>query len=114
LGVVRAAADPDNCDAEFGIIIRPERKGAGLGPPLMRKLIAFQRDRGTQRLVATVVCENRHMLDLAKELGFQCDAEQPEADIWSIQLSLAAAASSALAQPQPHHGGHHQQAAADL
>ena len=114
LGVVRATADPDNCDAEFGIIIRPELKGAGLGTLLMRKLIAFQRDRGTQRLVATVLRENRHMLDLAEELGFQRDAEQPDADTWAIQLALNAASSSALAQAQPHHGGHDQQAATDL
>ena len=114
LGVVRATADPDNCDAEFGIIIRPELKGAGLGTLLMRKLIAFQRDRGTQRLVATVLRENRHMLDLAEELGFQRDAEQPDVDTWAIQLALNAASSSALAQAQPHHGGHDQQAASDL
>ena len=70
LGVARAVADPDNIDAEFGIIVRSELKGAGLGTVLMRKLIRALREHGTQRLVATVLVENQRMLALAKSLGF--------------------------------------------
>ena len=92
LGVVRATTDPDNVDAEFGIILRPDFKGAGLGSLLMQKLIAFQRGRGTQRLVATVLRENRHMLELAQELGFLRDTEQPDQDSWAIHLVLDVAA----------------------
>jgi hypothetical protein len=39
LGVARALADPDNVEAEFGIIVRSDLKGGGLGERLMRKLI---------------------------------------------------------------------------
>ena len=39
LGVARAVADPDNIDAEFGIIVRSDLKGTGLGSVLMHKLI---------------------------------------------------------------------------
>jgi acetyltransferase len=70
LGVARAVADPDNSDAEFGIIVRSELKGSGLGSVLMRKLIRTLREQGTRRLVATVLEENRRMLALAKSLGF--------------------------------------------
>ncbi len=70
LGVVRAVADPDNRDAEFGIIIRSDLKGQGLGSLMMNKLIRYQRARGTQRLVGTVIAENRGMRALAKRLGF--------------------------------------------
>ena len=94
LGVVRATTDPDNVDAEFGIILRPDFKGAGLGSLLMQKLIAFQRGRGTQRLVATVLRENRHMLELAQELGFLRDTEQPDQDSWAIHLVLDVAAAA--------------------
>ena len=55
LGVVRAVADPDNIDAEFGIIGRSDLKGSGLGKLLMLKLIRTLREHGTQRLVATVL-----------------------------------------------------------
>jgi len=70
LGVVRAVIDPDNRDAEFGIIVRSELKGAGLGELLMAKLVRTLRARGTRCLVATVLRENTRMLELAETLGF--------------------------------------------
>jgi len=88
LGVVRAVCDPDNRDAEFGIVVRSDLKGAGLGERLMRKLIAHLRSRGTQRLVAIVLNENRRMLKLAEDLGFEFDLVQPDAESKSIFLRL--------------------------
>lgn len=73
LGVVRATADPDNCEAEFGIIVRSELKGEGLGELLMGKLIRTLRQQGTRVLVASVLPENTRMLELARSLGFRED-----------------------------------------
>ena len=70
LGAARAVIDPDNQDAEFGIIVRSALKGEGLGALLMDKLVRTLRERGTRGLVATVLTENHRMLDLARELGF--------------------------------------------
>ncbi|MDO5087360.1 MAG: bifunctional acetate--CoA ligase family protein/GNAT family N-acetyltransferase [Comamonadaceae bacterium] len=87
LGVARALADPDNASAEFGIITRPEIKGAGLGSLLMEKLIAYQRAAGTQRLVALVLAENERMRRLGRKFGF---AELPTpGDASTVELSLA-------------------------
>jgi acetyltransferase len=72
LGVARAVTDPDNINAEFGIIVRSDLKHSGLGTLLMQKMIRTLREHGTQRLVATVSADNQHMLSLAKELGFTC------------------------------------------
>jgi len=88
LGVVRATCDPDNHDAEFGIVVRSDLKGSGLGERLMRKLIEYLRAKGTRRLVATVLRENTRMLELARQLGFEHEAEQAEPDSWSISLPL--------------------------
>lgn len=71
LGVVRAMTDPDNIEAEFGVIVRSDLKGSGLGLLLMQKIIAYLRSQGTQRLVATVLDYNDRMLKLARELGFE-------------------------------------------
>ena len=71
LGVVRAVADPDNQEAEFGVIVRSELKGSGLGALLLRKMIDYLRSQGTQRLVATVLDYNERMLRLATDLGFE-------------------------------------------
>jgi acetyltransferase len=88
LGVVRATCDPDNMDAEFGIVVRSDLKGSGLGELLMQKLIGYLRAKGTQRLVATVLRDNRRMLELAHSLGFAMDEQQPESDVRSIHLAL--------------------------
>ncbi len=89
LGVVRAMIDPDNRDAEFGIIIRSELKGKGLGFLLMQKLIRYLQSQGTERLVATVLKQNTRMLSMAKQLGFVVDsAEQLEPDSKALCLLL--------------------------
>ncbi len=89
LGVVRAMTDPDNVAAEFGVIVRSDLKGGGLGLLLMRKLIAYLRTRGTARLVATVLVENDRMLKLASELGFKNDPQgSHEVDTKDIVLAL--------------------------
>ncbi len=89
LGVARATCDPDNRNAEFGIVVRSDLKGGGLGGRLMTKLIAHLCARGTQRLVASVLRENERMLALARGLGFEFDAEQPDTQTWRIHLNLA-------------------------
>ncbi len=90
-GVVRAMADPDTISAEFGIIIRSELKGGGLGRLLMDKLISYLRANGTQQLEATVLRENRRMLELARLLGFRDAARQEDDDTRAIVLDLQAA-----------------------
>jgi len=71
LGTVRAAIDPDNLEAEFGLIVRSDLKRSGIGQRLMHKLIDHLRTRGTRRLVGSVLRENTAMLELARRLGFQ-------------------------------------------
>lgn len=88
LGVARAMADPDNISAEFGVIIRSELKGGGLGRLLMDKLIAYLRAQGTQQLVATVLRENSRMLELSLQLGFRVAEVQDDRSTRSIVLDL--------------------------
>ena len=92
LGVVRALIDPDNIGAEFGIVVRSDLKGGGLGLLLMHKLIAQLRQRGTRWLRATVLKENRRMLELAHDIGFGPDPAHDEPDTRGIRLDLQAAA----------------------
>ncbi len=86
---MRAICDPDNLEAEFGIIVRSELKGRGLGEMLMRKLIDYLRGHGTGQLVATVLAENERMLELARELGFGFDGLLPESDTLQLHLPLS-------------------------
>jgi len=85
LGAARAACDPDNESAEFGVVVRSDLKGHGLGGRLMRALIEHLRQRGTQQLVGEVLGENRAMLGLCRHLGF---AERVEGDVVVVSLGL--------------------------
>jgi acetyltransferase len=98
LGVVRAAADPDNVEAEFGIIVRSDLKGLGLGHRLMSKMIDYLRARGTERLVGYVLRENRDMRELALAHGFAVNPSSAEPGTLHVVLDLqrpAAARSAA-------------------
>jgi acetyltransferase len=70
LGVVRIAADPDNFQAELGIIVRSDMQRQGLGRILADKMIRYCRERGIQEIVGTVLSDNKRMLSLADKLGF--------------------------------------------
>jgi acetyltransferase len=70
LGSVRAVCDPDNVDAEFGILVRSDLKAHGLGTALMRKLVDYLHANGTKRLVGDVLQENAPMRALMQDCGF--------------------------------------------
>jgi len=88
LGVVRAQADPNNVEAEFGILVRSDLKGSGLGHRLLAKMIEYLRSRGTERMVATVLRENHRMLDLAAALGMQPAERQPDRETVRLEIAL--------------------------
>ncbi len=88
LGVVRGVTDPDNVGAEFGIVVRSDLKGGGLGERLLRKLIDYHRGRGTQVLTAEVLAENDRMLALARLLGFAVEPG-PEPGVRRVRRVLA-------------------------
>jgi acetyltransferase len=88
LGVARAIADPDNVDAEFGVIVRSELKGEGLGELLMGKLIRTLREQGTQFIVGSVLGENERMRELARDLGFSDVPASGDPGMRSVRLAL--------------------------
>jgi acetyltransferase len=88
LGVARAVADPDNIEAELGIVVRSDLKGRGLGHVLMEKLIRYLVAKGTERLVAHVLRENRAMRALAESHGLVAAKEGHDADAVALVLEL--------------------------
>jgi len=77
-GIVRYAADPDRNAAEFGIMVRSDLKGQGLGRRLMLSLIDYARREGIGELFGRVLRENVNMLALCAELGFVYEqADEP-------------------------------------
>jgi acetyltransferase len=93
LGVSRVVCDPDNVEAELGILVRSDLQGSGLGTLLLRKSIDYLAERGTQRLVARVLRENVGMRKLAASLGFVAEPEGSEPDSVLLVRRLAGEAS---------------------
>jgi acetyltransferase len=85
LAVARAVADPDNVRAEFAIIVRSDLKGRGLGPILLRKLIDYLRNRGTTEVVGETLSDNKRLLGLVKQFGFEI---QPSPGSGTVSLRL--------------------------
>ncbi len=88
LGVSRFATDPDYENAEFGIIVRSDVKGNGLGSALMRHLIAYARAEGLKELSGFVLASNTGMLGLASELGFDIRWDDGDAALRHVNLKL--------------------------
>ncbi|WP_454743711.1 bifunctional acetate--CoA ligase family protein/GNAT family N-acetyltransferase [Cupriavidus necator] len=87
LGEVRAVADPDNVQAEFGIAVRSDCKGQGLGKLLLDKLIRYARAKGIGALVGCTMQHNQAMLTLARACGFRTSIAAG-ADGVSLHLAL--------------------------
>ena len=86
LGVVRINADPDNASAEFAIVVRSDWHGRGLGTSMISAIIAHARQRGIGSLIGSVLGDNRPMLTLMRELGF--DATHAGMNEMTVRLDL--------------------------
>jgi acetyltransferase len=87
LGEVRTITDPDNEQAEFGILVTSNAQGKGLGHALLEKMIRYCRARGTKELFGHVLRTNSRMLELAENLHFQ-RGRPPDDGVVRISLRL--------------------------
>lgn len=69
-GIVRISADPNHENAEFGLLVRSDLQGHGLGGALMQHIIDYAQADGLSRIEGIMLDENDKMIDLAKSLGF--------------------------------------------
>jgi acetyltransferase len=72
--VGRLAADPDGDRAEFALVVRTDLKGHGIGRALLRKLLAYAKQRKIGEVWGNVLSENETMLSLCQDLGFSTSA----------------------------------------
>ena len=87
LGTVRTWTDADNLRCEFAVMVDDKMKGEGLGLALMRKMIDYCRSRGTVEMVGNVLPDNRPMLRLAEQLGFEIKYN-PDEEVMDLRLVL--------------------------
>ncbi|WP_045835366.1 bifunctional acetate--CoA ligase family protein/GNAT family N-acetyltransferase [Hyphomicrobium sp. 99] len=71
LGVSRLILEPDRTRGEFGVLIRSDLHSHGLGRHLMNALLSYARSEGVAEVFGLVHIENRQMLTMADDLGFE-------------------------------------------
>lgn len=87
-GIVRYSADPDHRVAEYGVLVRSDLKGRGLGRVLMRRLIDYARKDGLVELVGVILPDNERMLGICRDLGFDVGARVPGENLVQARLLL--------------------------
>ncbi|OEY65029.1 GNAT family N-acetyltransferase [Marinobacter sp. X15-166B] len=87
LGTVRVWTDADNLRCEFALMVHDDMKNEGLGSALMQKMIDYCRSRGTVEMVGNVLPDNRPMLRLGEQLGFDI-SYNPEEEVMDLRLVL--------------------------
>lgn len=88
LAVVRLHNDAANASGEYAIVVRSDCKGRGLGWQLMQMMIAYARAKGLHAIEGKVLYENKAMLDMCRQFGFEIAVDPKNATICDVRLNL--------------------------
>jgi len=91
LGVARYIADPDFISGEFGVLVRSDIKGRGLGWALMSHLIDHARVAGLAQMYGHILAHNTTMIAMCRKLGFVTRTDPNDPELVRATLDIAAA-----------------------
>jgi acetyltransferase len=94
LGAVRLHADANYDRGEYGILVRSDLKGRGLGWQLMRIMIEYARWLGLRAIEGQVLRQNSTMLAMCRDLGFTIAAEPDDPALCRVTLPVGEGAVS--------------------
>jgi acetyltransferase len=60
-------------EAELAVLVDDRHQHLGMGTELYRRLIQVARDEKVQRVISTILAENRDMLNICQKLGFKLE-----------------------------------------
>ncbi|WP_298577427.1 bifunctional acetate--CoA ligase family protein/GNAT family N-acetyltransferase [uncultured Luteimonas sp.] len=95
LGAVRLHADANYQAGEYGILVRSDLKGQGLGRQLMTIMIEVAGWLGLQEVEGQVLRQNRGMLAMCAQLGFAMQPDPDDPALMIVRLPVGAG-------PGPH------------
>lgn len=87
-GIVRLSSDPDKETAEYGLLVRTDLQGQGLGWALLRHLIDYARADGLDVIEGFILNENTKMLAMGSEFGFTLAPHPSEPGVTIATLKL--------------------------
>lgn len=88
-GIARISCDPDHETAEFGLLVRTDLQGHGIGRALMERLLDYARADGIGRIEGHVLDENTKMLEMCRRLGFTLKRDPQEPGVLLVSYELA-------------------------
>jgi acetyltransferase len=94
LGVSRIVADPDYT-AEYGVIVRTDLQGRGIGWALMEQLLAYARSEQLSLVEGEVLAENSEMLLMCREMGFAVHPDPEDPGCYKVHINLTQTAHAA-------------------
>ncbi|MCG8274858.1 bifunctional acetate--CoA ligase family protein/GNAT family N-acetyltransferase [Stenotrophomonas sp. NLF4-10] len=94
LGAVRLHADADYDRGEYGILIRSDLKGQGIGWKLMQIMIEYAGWQGLNVVEGQVLRENSTMLAMCRTLGFTVKADPDDPAIMNVTLPVRSTAAA--------------------
>ncbi|WP_414464000.1 bifunctional acetate--CoA ligase family protein/GNAT family N-acetyltransferase [Hyphomicrobium sp. DY-1] len=92
IGGSRLVLEPDQTRGEFGILVRSDLHGHGLGWQLMSALLSYAQHEGVEQIYGLVNVANTHMLDMARDLGFETRPYDGDSSIREVVWHPAASA----------------------
>ena len=91
LGAVRLLADANYESGEYGILVRSDLKGHGIGWRLMQIMIEYAGSIGLKRVEGQVLRENVTMLAMCRHLGFQVHPDKDDPAVMDVTLEVGPA-----------------------
>ncbi len=91
LGAVRLHADANYRTGEYGILVRSDLKGQGLGWQLMTIMIEVAGWLGLQEVEGQVLRQNRGMLAMCAQLGFAMQPDPDDPALMIVRLPVGTA-----------------------
>ncbi|MEM9998387.1 MAG: GNAT family N-acetyltransferase, partial [Bacteroidota bacterium] len=70
VGIGRLSRIPRTTEREYGMLVKDEFQGQGLGTELLRRLVQVGRDEGAERITADILRTNRGMQRASEKVGF--------------------------------------------
>jgi acetyltransferase len=90
MGAVRIHADANHDTGEYGILLRSDLKGIGLGWELMKLMIEWAKVEGLREVEGQVLRENTTMLEMCRNLGFSIRTDPDDVELRLVTLPIAA------------------------
>jgi acetyltransferase len=88
LGAVRLHADADYDKGEYGVLVRSDLKGLGIGWQLMSIMIECAQWLGLNQVEGQVLRENGPMLAMCEQLGFKVRSDPDDLTVALVTLDL--------------------------